>query len=163
MNAASPNIEKALLGAGCFWGVEESFRPLHGVISTRVGYAGGHTDHPSYEDVCSDATGHAEVVQVEFDSTKISYADILKKFFGSHNPTQKNRQGPDIGSQYRSVIFFTTPEQEKIAHEEIDRQRQSGVWNQPIATTVEPAPAFWEAEEYHQKYLMKQGRSSCHL
>ncbi|MEQ1849939.1 MAG: peptide-methionine (S)-S-oxide reductase MsrA [Candidatus Peribacteraceae bacterium] len=163
MKSTSQNHEIALLGAGCFWGVEESFRTLPGVHSTAVGYAGGHTDSPTYDDVCSDATGHAEVVRVEFDPTRITYPEILKNFFTFHNPTQKNRQGPDVGSQYRSVIFFFSPEQEKSAHDEIDRQRQSGVWSQPIATVVEPAPTFYAAEDYHQKYLMKQGRSSCHL
>lgn len=155
--------ETALFGAGCFWGVEETFRVLPGVLSTTVGYAGGRTEHPTYEQVCSDCTGHAEVVKVDYDPERISYEELLRVFFSSHNPTQKNRQGPDIGTQYRSVIFFTTPAQEKAAHAAVDYERQSGTWDRPIATLVEQAPTFWPAEDYHQKYLRKQGRSSCHL
>lgn len=143
--------------------MEEAFRTLPGVIQTTVGYAGGRREHPTYEQVCSDATGHAEVVRVEFDPTKISYEKLLDVFFSSHNPTTRNRQGPDIGSQYRSVIFFTDPKQEEIALNTIDRLSKEKRWSKPIVTEVIAAPAFWEAEDYHQQYLLKQGRSSCHL
>jgi len=153
----------ALFGAGCFWGVEESFRMLPGVHATSVGYAGGTTEQPTYEQVCSGFTQHAEVVRIEFDPKQISYAELVKKFFTLHNPTLRNRPGPDIGTQYRSVIFFSDSTQEKESRAEIEAQRQSGMWSAPIVTEVLPAPTFWPAEEYHQQYLKKQGRRSCHL
>jgi peptide-methionine (S)-S-oxide reductase len=163
MSSNQPKTETALFGAGCFWGVEEAFRTTLGVIGTAVGYAGGKEDHPTYEQVCSDLTGHAEVVEVKFDPKIISYDKLLNIFFTSHNPTTRNRQGPDIGSQYRSVIFFTTPAQEKEAHAKIAILEKSDRWSSPIVTHVEAAPTFWPAEEYHQKYLLKQGKTSCHI
>ena len=156
-------MKTAMFGAGCFWGVEETFRALPGVLETEVGYAGGSTENPTYEQVCCDATGHEEVVKVVFDPKKISYEKLLQTFFSSHNPTTLNYQGPDFGSQYRSVIFYFSDEQKKIAEEEKERQQKSGVWKKPIVTQIEPAVPFYKAEEYHQKYLLKSGRSSCHL
>jgi peptide-methionine (S)-S-oxide reductase len=153
--------EKATFGAGCFWGVEESFRRLPGVISTAVGYAGGTKDNPSYEDVCSDETGHAEVVQVEFDPAKISYDQLLDVFWANHNPTTPNRQGPDVGTQYRSVIFYHSPEQKAAAEKSKQRLAAGGKFNRPIVTQIEPAPKFWLAEDYHQQYLAKRGQSHC--
>lgn len=155
--------ETALFGAGCFWGVEETFRMTEGVVETSVGYAGGNTEHPTYEHVCSDKSGHAEVVQVLFDPMVIPYEKLLDVFFSSHNPTTRDRQGPDIGSQYRSVIFFTNAKQEMEARAKIEKLQTSGRWSSPIVTHVEAAPTFWPAEDYHQKYLLKQGRSSCHF
>src|SRR5262249_29953417 len=153
--------EKATLGAGCFWGVEENFRRLKGVTSTAVGYAGGNKDNPSYEDVCSDETGHAEVVQVEFDPAQISYQQLLDVFWSNHNPTTLNRQGPDVGRQYRSVIFYHSPEQKTAAEASKSKLAASGKFNRPIVTQIEPAPKFWRAEEYHQRYLEKRGQSHC--
>jgi peptide-methionine (S)-S-oxide reductase len=151
--------EKATFGAGCFWGVEETFRKLKGVTSTAVGYAGGTKENPTYEDVCSDETGHAEVVQVEFDPSQISYDDLLDVFWSNHNPTTLNRQGPDIGTQYRSVIFYHSPEQKTAAEKsKIDIGSRL---NRPIVTQIEPARNFWRAEEYHQRYLEKRGQSHC--
>ncbi len=158
-----PRMDTAMFGAGCFWGVEEMFRTLPGVLQTSVGYAGGSTEHPTYEQVCTDATGHAEVVKIDFDPKKISYKKLLEVFFSSHNPTTLNYQGPDFGTQYRSVIFFFSDEQKKLAEAEIQKQGQSEMWKKPIVTKVEPATAFYEAEGYHQKYLMKRGLNSCHL
>jgi len=151
--------EKATFGAGCFWGVEETFRKLKGVISTAVGYAGGAKENPTYEDVCSDETGHAEVVQVEFDPAQIRYDELLDVFWANHNPTTLNRQGPDIGTQYRSVIFYHSPEQKAAAED--SKIRMSGHFNRPIVTQIEPARKFWRAEEYHQRYLEKRGQSHC--
>lgn len=153
--------QKATFGAGCFWGVEETFRNLKGVVSTAVGYAGGKTDNPTYEDVCSDETGHAEVVEVEFDPDEISYDEILEIFWSSHNPTTLNRQGPDVGTQYRSVIFYHSPEQKAAAEKSKEKTDQSGRFPRPIVTQIEPAPKFWRAEEYHQQYLNKRGQSHC--
>lgn len=150
-------IEKATFGAGCFWGVEEAFRSLPGVIATSVGYAGGTTENPGYEDVCAGDTGHAEVVQVDYDPELVPYAKLLDIFWQSHDPTQKNRQGPDIGSQYRSVIFFHTPEQERIARESMKHLVDSGRLPQPLVTELQPAPAFYRAEDYHQEYFKKHG------
>jgi peptide-methionine (S)-S-oxide reductase len=152
---------KATFGAGCFWGVEMSFRRLDGVTDTAVGYAGGHTEDPSYQDICSHGTGHAEVVEIDYDPSRISYAEILDAFFELHDPTQLNRQGPDIGDQYRSVIFFHTPEQQQAAEQmkkDLDNTNRLG---RPIATVIEPAPAFWRAEEYHQRYIEKRGGTGC--
>src|ERR1700716_3060787 len=145
-------MEKALFGAGCFWGVEETFRKLKGVTSTAVGYAGGKKENPSYEDVCSDETGHAEVVQVEFDPSQIGYDQLVDIFWSNHNPTTLNRQGPDVGTQYRSVIFYHSPEQKQKAEASKAELEKSGRFgNRPIVTKIEPAPKFWRAEEYHQR------------
>jgi peptide-methionine (S)-S-oxide reductase len=153
----------ATFGAGCFWGVEETFRQMEGVISTQVGYAGGNKDNPTYEDVCTDATGHAEVVQVEFDPSTVPYERLLDVFWDSHDPTTLNRQGPDVGTQYRSVIFTHSPEQEAAAKASLARENSSGRSASPIVTQIEPAPPFWPAEEYHQQYLAKRGMSSCKI
>lgn len=153
----------ATFGAGCFWGVEEAFRKLPGVIATAVGYMGGNVQYPTYEDVCSHGTGHAEVVHIEFDPGKIPYEKLLEIFFSSHNPTTRNRQGPDIGSQYRSVIFFHDKDQQSQAENKKQELSNSGRLRSEIVTEIEPAQHFWKAEEYHQQYLMKQGRDSCHL
>lgn len=153
--------EKAMFGAGCFWGVEETFRNLKGVTSTAVGYAGGTTENPSYEDVCSDETGHAEVVQLEFDPSQIKYDQLLDVFWANHNPTTMNRQGPDVGTQYRSVIFYYSPEQKSAAEASKQKLSTSGKFNRPIVTQIEPAPKFWPAEEYHQRYLAKRGQTHC--
>ncbi len=151
---APARTERATFGAGCFWQVESAFKELPGVLSTHVGYEGGHTENPTYEQVCSDTTGHAEVCEVEFDPERISYADLLQRFWELHDPTQVNRQGPDIGSQYRSVIFFHTPEQQREAAASKERVQQR--LDAPIATEIVPAQAFWRAEEYHQCYLDKR-------
>jgi peptide-methionine (S)-S-oxide reductase len=156
-------METAMFGAGCFWGVEAAFRQVPGVKSTAVGYAGGHTENPTYRDVCSDATGHAEVVFVEFDPEEVSYERILDVFWNSHNPTTLNRQGPDVGSQYRSAIFFANPGQQQLAEESKKRLEASGKFGKPVVTEISPAPVFHRAEEYHQQYLEKRGQSSCHL
>ena len=151
--------ELATLGAGCFWGVEEAFRTLPGVISTRVGYSGGTTEQPSYEDVCRHSTGHAEVVEVTFDPAVISYQELLEKFFAIHDPTELNRQGPDIGDQYRSVIFTHSQEQAAAARQvkaEVQRQQ-----TKPVTTQILPASPFWRAEEYHQQYIQKGGAAAC--
>ncbi len=157
------NLEKATFGAGCFWGVEEVFRKVPGVIETAVGYAGGHTVNPSYEQVCNHNTGHAEVVEMLFDPQKVSFSELLDIFWSNHNPTTLNRQGPDYGEQYRSVIFFHTPEQERVARLSKDALAQSGKWNKPIVTAIEPASTFYRAEEYHQQYLNKLGIDNCHI
>ena len=156
-------LEKATFAAGCFWGVEEEFRKLPGVVSTAAGYTGGKTAKPTYEDVCSDTTGHAEAVEIEFDPRQISFGKLLDIFFACHNPTMKNRQGPDVGTQYRSTIFFHGKGQEKIARESMARLAKSGKWGSPIATEIVPAGKFWKAEEYHQKYLLKRGQASCRI
>lgn len=154
-------LEKATFGAGCFWGVEATFRRLAGVRSTQVGYMGGWTDNPTYKQVCTDTTGHAEVVEVTFDPQVISYQDLLDVFWNCHDPTTLNRQGPDIGRQYRSAIFFHSPEQERTARE--SKQRAQAAWPRPIVTEITPAGTFWRAEEYHQQYLEKRGLASCHI
>jgi peptide-methionine (S)-S-oxide reductase len=153
--------DKATFGAGCFWGVEETFRNLPGVTATAVGYAGGTKDNPSYEDVCTDETGHAEVVEVEFDPTTISYDKLLDVFWSNHNPTTMNRQGPDVGTQYRSVVFYHSPEQKAAAEASKQKFEKSGRFSRPIVTQIEPAPKFWRAEEYHQQYLRKCGQTHC--
>jgi len=155
--------EKATFGAGCFWGVEAAFRQVKGVKATAVGYAGGTTKNPSYKEVCSDATGHAEVVQVEYDPAEGTYDRLLGVFWVSHDPTQLNRQGPDVGAQYRSVIFFHTPEQEAAARESKAALDASGRFRRPIVTEILPAPEFWLAEDYHQQYLEKRGLSHCRI
>ena len=156
-------MEKATFGAGCFWGVEAAFRQLPGVKSTAVGYAGGKTENPTYRDVCSGDTHHAEVVQVEFDPLEISYEALLNTFWAEHDPTQVNRQGPDVGEQYRSVIFYHTPEQQALAEASKAALDKSGKYSRPIATKIEPAPSFWKAEDYHQQYLEKRGMASCRI
>lgn len=154
-------MEKATFAAGCFWGVEATFRQVQGVKSTTVGYSGGRSKNPTYQDVCTDKTGHAEVVQVEYDPTKVSYQDFLKVFWDSHDPTTLNRQGPDVGTQYRSAIFFHTPEQEAAARESKAKLERSGRFKNPIVTEITPAPEFYPAEEYHQRYLEKRGLAHC--
>jgi peptide-methionine (S)-S-oxide reductase len=156
-------MEKATFGAGCFWGVESFFRQVPGVIDAVVGYAGGTVANPTYKQVCTDRTGHAEAVEVTFDPSEVSYGKLIDVFFVNHDPTQLNRQGPDVGTQYRSVIFTHGPEQERIAREKKEALAASGKFRRPIATTIEPAPAFWRAEEYHQRYLEKNGLPSCHV
>ena len=148
---------KATFGAGCFWHVEALFRKLNGVQDVVVGYTGGNLENPTYEDVCSDKTGHAEAVQVEYDPSKISYDELLKVFWENHNPTTLNRQGFDIGTQYRSAIFFHDLEQEKVAKESKDNLEKSGKFENPIVTQIVPAPTFYKAEDYHQRYFEKQG------
>jgi peptide-methionine (S)-S-oxide reductase len=154
-------VEKATFGAGCFWGVEAAFRETPGVSATSVGYSGGDLANPTYKDVCSGTTGHAEVVQVEFDPSRISYEELLEKFWEAHDPTTPNRQGPDIGTQYRSTIFFHTPEQEAAAI--ASREKAQGRWKRPIVTEITPASEFYRAEEYHQRYLEKQGLATCRI
>lgn len=153
--------EKATFGAGCFWGVEVAFRNVPGVVDTAVGYEGGTVANPSYEDVCSHRTGHAEVVEVEFDPDEVSYEELLETFWDEHDPTQLNRQGPDVGSQYRSVVFFHTPEQERAAVE--SRARAQARYERPIATEIVSAQRFWRAEDYHQQYLVKRGLATCRI
>jgi len=155
-------MEKALFGAGCFWGVEDFFRQVPGVIDAVSGYAGGTTDNPTYRQVCSGDTYHAEVVEVTFDPAEVSYETLVDLFFRLHNPTTRNRQGPDVGTQYRSVIFTHGEEQARIAKEVRDRVAASGKWKPPIVTQIEPAPAFWKAEESHQRYFEKHG-GHCHV
>ena len=156
-------MAKAMFGAGCFWGVEEEFRKVPGVLQTAVGYSGGKTDNPTYEDVCSDETGHAEVVEVEYDPAKVAYDQLLEVFWNNHNPTTLNRQGPDVGSQYRSVVFFHTPEQQAAAQASKERLEKSGRFHRPVVTEITPAGRFWRAEEYHQKYFEKRGGGACHV
>ena len=156
-------MEKATFAAGCFWGVEAAFRQLEGVSSTRVGYIGGSLESPTYKDVCSDTTGHAEAVEVLFDPAKVGYRDLLEVFWSNHDPTTLNRQGPDVGSQYRSGIFFHTPEQEQAARASLAEADASGRFKGPIVTEITPATEFWEAEEYHQQYLEKRGLATCKI
>ena len=156
-------MEKATFGAGCFWGVEAAFRQVKGVKATAVGYSGGHVPNPTYQMVCTDSTGHAEVAQVDYDPDEVSYDDLLKVFWESHDPTQVNRQGPDVGEQYRSVIFFHSPEQEAAARASKAQLEAGGRLRRPIATSIEPAREFWRAEEYHQQYFEKRGISHCHF
>ncbi len=155
--------EKATFGAGCFWGVEANFREIDGVVDAVSGYEGGHTLNPTYKDVCTDRTGHAEVVQVEYDPAKVTYEKLLDVFWEQHDPTQVNRQGPDTGTQYRTVIFFHTPEQEQAARASKAKLEASGRFRRPIATAIEPAQTFYRAEEYHQQYLAKRGLRHCHI
>jgi peptide-methionine (S)-S-oxide reductase len=148
-----------MFGAGCFWGVEAAFRRTQGVTGTKVGYAGGGVDNPTYEQVCSDTTGHAEVVEVTYDDEQVPYEQLLTIFWLEHDPTQLNRQGPDVGSQYRSVIFVHDEEQRAAA--EASREAVQARFTRPVVTKIEDAPPFWEAEDYHQQYLEKRGLSSC--
>ncbi|HET7442453.1 MAG TPA: peptide-methionine (S)-S-oxide reductase MsrA [Terriglobales bacterium] len=156
-------MAKATFAAGCFWGVEAAFRQVPGVISTRVGYTGGQTTNPTYKDVCTDRTGHAEAVEVEYDPTKVSYEQLLKVFWENHDPTQLNRQGPDWGTQYRSAIFFHSPEEEGAAKASKEALEKSGQYGKPIVTQIVPAGTFYEAEDYHQQYLEKRGLATCHI
>ena len=155
--------EMATFGAGCFWGVEAAFRQINGVKDTAVGYMGGKMENPKYEDVCTDETGHAEVVEVTFDPKRVSYEKLLDVFWNNHDPTQLNRQGPDVGTQYRTVIFYQTPEQKKIAIASKEKLEKSRKYNKPIMTEIVPASTFYKAEEYHQRYLEKRGLSTCHI
>ncbi len=152
---------QAMFGAGCFWGVEETFRGVDGVVSTAVGYSGGSTLNPTYQDVCSDETGHAEVVLVDYDMERVSFEKLLDVFWASHDPTTLNRQGPDFGSQYRSAIFYYRDDQREAAIASKAREQASGRFRRPIVTEISPAQPFYRAEEYHQRYLAKRGRSSC--
>jgi peptide-methionine (S)-S-oxide reductase len=154
-------MAKAIFAAGCFWGVEATFRQLPGVISTRVGYTGGQLPNPTYKDVCTDRTGHAEAVEVEYDPSQLSYEKLLDVFWENHDPTQLNRQGPDWGTQYRSAIFFTSPAQEAAA--KASKERLETRYSKPIVTQIVPATSFYEAEDYHQQYLEKRGLASCHI
>lgn len=154
---------KATFAAGCFWGVEEAFRHIKGVTSTTVGYTGGTKENPTYKDVCTGTTGHAEAVEVEFDPAQVSYRELVAAFFQNHNPTTLNRQGPDVGAQYRSAIFYHDAEQEAEAREAIAALEKARIFNRPIVTEVKPAAPFYRAEEYHQQYLAKRGAASCHF
>ena len=156
-------MAKATFAAGCFWGVEHTFRQLPGVISTRVGYTGGNVPNPTYKDVCTDTTGHAEAVEVDYDPAKISYDQLLNVFWENHDPTQLNRQGPDWGKQYRSAIFFHSPEQEREAKASKEKLEKSHRFSKPIVTQIVPATTFHQAEDYHQQYLEKKGLASCHV
>jgi peptide-methionine (S)-S-oxide reductase len=156
-------MEKATFGGGCFWGVEVAFRQIPGVTATQVGYMGGTLNNPTYKDVCTDRTGHAEVVEVTFDPAQVTYEDILKVFWTCHDPTQLNRQGPDVGTQYRSAIFYHSPEQQAAAAASKEKLERSGAFQRPIVTQIIPAADFWRAEEYHQQYLEKRGLASCHI
>lgn len=151
----------ATFGAGCFWGVEVAFRQVNGVTDAAAGYLGGHLENPTYEDVCGGRTGHAEVVQVEFDPAVVSYSELLGVFWQSHDPTTLNRQGPDVGAQYRSAIFYHTPEQAELAASSKQTVAESGRFSRPIVTEIIPATTFYRAEEYHQRYLEKHGLASC--
>jgi len=156
-------MAKATFAAGCFWGVEATFRQLPGVASTRVGYTGGKLPNPTYKDVCTDQTGHAEAVEIEYDSAKLSYQQLLQVFWDNHDPTQLNRQGPDWGTQYRSAIFFHTPEQEAAAKASKEALEKSGKFTRKIVTQIVPATTFYPAEDYHQQYLEKRGLTTCHV
>ena len=156
-------MEKAYFAAGCFWGVEETFRQVPGVLDTAVGYMGGSTSNPTYEQVCSHRTGHAEAVEVSFDPSVVSYDRLLEVFWNAHDPTTLNRQGPDVGSQYRSAVFFVSPEQEARALAAKRRLDESGKYRRKVVTEISPAKEFYRAEEYHQQYLEKRGMPSCHL
>jgi peptide-methionine (S)-S-oxide reductase len=155
--------EIATFGAGCFWGVEAAFRRVPGVGDAVSGYSGGRTENPTYKEVCTDQTGHAEVVQVTFDPAKVSYEQLLDVFWKMHDPTQVNRQGPDFGKQYRTAIFFHTPEQQAKALTSKQALDASGKLHRPVATEITPVGTFWRAEEYHQRYLEKRGQESCHI
>ncbi|NIQ39764.1 MAG: peptide-methionine (S)-S-oxide reductase MsrA [Proteobacteria bacterium] len=154
-------MKKATFGAGCFWGIEAAFRRVSGVVSTSVGYMGGTLENPTYKDVCSDRTGHAEVVEVLYDPARVSYDDLLKVFWENHDPTTLNRQGPDVGTQYRSAIFYHNDEQRVSAQSSKDRLQESGRFNSEIVTEITPASQFYRAEEYHQQYLEKRGLATC--
>jgi peptide-methionine (S)-S-oxide reductase len=157
------SIEIATFAEGCFWGVELTYRKVHGVVDAAVGYMGGALAKPTYHDVCTGHTNHAEVVQVKFDTDIISYAELLETFWTSHDPTQLNRQGPDVGTQYRSAIFYHSPEQHEIALASKTEAEASGRFKRPIVSQIVPAAEFWLAEDYHQQYLIKRGLGSCHV
>lgn len=163
MSKAQSKMEKATFGAGCFWGVEDLYMQVNGVTKTTVGYLGGHLKNPTYKEVCSGNTGHAEVVQIEFDPEQISYEELVEMFWKMHNPTTLNRQGPDIGTQYRSAIFFHSKEQKEIAKASRKKLSKSKVFSSPIVTEITKASEFYAAEEYHQEYLKKNGLSNCHI
>jgi len=156
-------MEKATFGAGCFWGVESAFIQVPGVIETAVGFMGGRTENPSYKEVCYEETGHAEVVHLTYDPAKVKYDQLLEVFWSNHDPTQLNRQGPDVGDQYRSAVFFHTPEQEAAASASKEWLEKSGRFRRTIVTQIVPAQEFYRAEEYHQKYLQKRGMGACHI
>jgi peptide-methionine (S)-S-oxide reductase len=156
-------MAKATFAAGCFWGVEATFRQIPGVTATRVGYTGGEMKNPTYKDVCTDRTGHAEAVEVDYDPGKVTYEELLKVFWENHDPTQLNRQGPDFGSQYRSAIFYHSPEQEQAARDSKTQLEKSRQFSRPVVTQIVPATTFYEAEDYHQQYLEKRGLASCHI
>lgn len=156
-------MEKATFGAGCFWGVQAAFDRIPGVVETAVGYEGGTLENPTYREVCTDRTGHAEVIEITFDPAQVGYQQLLDVFFREHNPTQLNRQGPDHGTQYRSVIFYHSEEQQQLAAAAIARLTAERKFSQPIVTQVIPAETFWAAEDYHQKYLAKRGAVGCHI
>jgi peptide-methionine (S)-S-oxide reductase len=156
-------MEKALFALGCFWGSEAAFRQVPGVAATTVGYSGGSTVNPTYKEVCTDRTGHAEVVEVEFNPEVVSFEDLLRVFWDSHDPTTRNRQGPDVGTQYRSAVFYFTPVQEAAARNSKQAIEQSGKFSRPIVTEITAAGPFYRAEEYHQQYLEKNGQAACHL
>lgn len=162
MNNAT-NTQIATFAAGCFWGVEMEFGQIEGVLSTRVGYTGGDTSNPNYQEVCGGNTGHAEAVRIEFDPSQVSYEFLVNEFFNLHDPTTVNRQGPDVGEQYRSAIFYHSPEQREVAEKVIQELTAKKEFDQPIVTQLVPAGQFWDAEEYHQKYLEKRGMASCHV
>ena len=157
------NNQLATFAAGCFWGVEEAFRQIKGVNSTMVGYTGGRLENPTYHDVCTDETGHAEAIQIEFDPSVVSYEKLLNVFWDIHDPTTLNRQGPDVGSQYRSLVAYHTPEQQEIAKKSIENLEKSGKFKGRIVTEIVPATKFYKAEDYHQKYYMKRGGGSCYV
>ena len=156
-------MAKATFAAGCFWGVEEAFREIPGVISTAVGYTGGTLKNPTYQDVCSGRTGHAEALEVEFDPARVSYLELLAMFWKSHDPTTLNRQGPDVGSQYRSAIFYHDAQQEKEARESKAILEKEKIFKRPIVTEITPATEFYRAEDYHQRYFERRGIRSCHM
>jgi len=156
-------MEKATFAAGCFWGVEAVFRQMEGVTATRVGYTGGDFKNPTYKDVCSGTTGHAEAVEVEYDPSKVTYEELLEVFWENHDPTTLNRQGPDVGTQYRSAVFFLTPEQEAAAKASKEKLQRNGKYKRPIVTEINPASEFYPAEDYHQQYLEKRGLAHCRI
>ena len=156
-------MAKATFAAGCFWGVEATFRQIPGVSATRVGYIGGNSPNPTYKEVCTDTTGHAEAVEVDYDPPKVSYQQLLDVFWENHDPTQLNRQGPDFGKQYRSAIFFHSPEQEAEAKASKEKLANAGRFGKPVVTQIVPAATFYEAEDYHQQYLEKRGLATCHI
>jgi peptide-methionine (S)-S-oxide reductase len=156
-------MAKAGFAAGCFWGVEVAFRQVEGVLDAAVGYSGGRLENPSYEDVCSGRTGHAETVEVDYDPARVSYEQLLDVFWENHDPTTLNRQGPDVGEQYRSAIFFHTPEQQAAATASKEALEKRGKYKRPIVTQIQPAAKFWRAEEYHQRYLEKHGLAHCRI
>jgi peptide-methionine (S)-S-oxide reductase len=162
-NTTATHEAKATFGAGCFWGVEAAYRQIPGVLSTSVGYLGGTMQNPTYRDVCTGRTGHAEVVQVTYDPSRVTYDDLLTVFWENHDPTTMNRQGPDVGTQYRSAIFYHDEAQKAAAESSKEERDRSGRYRRPIVTEITPATDYYEAEDYHQQYLEKRGLSSCHI